>query len=69
VTYDYQCVLVGETWHLTQEQASPPPIFRGGAWTACCIWAEFKRGYEKRKPTCAECIEHVEVFEKKRRVP
>jgi len=55
----YQCVLVGEAWHLTQEQASPPAFLRGGAYTSCTIWAEFKRGYDKRRPTCPTCLRHV----------
>jgi hypothetical protein len=55
---DYQCVLVGDVWHLTQEQASPPPITRGGAYVLCPLscWADFKRGYERRRPTCAQCL-------------
>jgi len=29
----YQCVLLpDDQWHLTQEQASPPPIGAGGAY-------------------------------------
>jgi hypothetical protein len=59
----YQCVRLGDQWHLTQEQASPPPIHRGGAYTSCAKWAEFKLGYEKRRPTCPECVEHVVVWE------
>lgn len=60
----YQCVKLGEAWHLTQEQATPPPILRMGAYTSCAKWAEFKLGYEKRRPTCPECMRHVEVWEK-----
>jgi hypothetical protein len=63
----YQCVKLGPDWCLTQEQASPPPIFRGGAYTSCSKWAEFKFGYEKRRPTCPECVRHVEVWEKKQK--
>lgn len=63
----YQCVKVGELWHLTQEQATPPPKERGGAYTSCSKWAEFKFGYEKRRPTCPECAQHVAVYEKKKR--
>ena len=59
----YQCVLIDGTWHLTQEQAAPPPITSGGAWTACGPWAEFKRGYERRRPTCVACLKQVELFE------
>lgn len=64
---DYQCVKVGELWHLTQEQATPPPITRMGAYTSCAKWAEFKLGYERRRPTCPECMKHVAVYEKKKR--
>lgn len=62
----YQCVMVGETWHLTQEQANPPPILRMESWTSCALWAVFKKGFEKRLPTCAECLRHVEEFERRR---
>lgn len=62
----YQCVKIGELWHLTQEQANPPPILRMGAYTSCAKWAEFKLGYEKRRPTCAECEQHVAAAEKRR---
>ena len=59
-TPDYQCVMDGDnTWHLTQEQASPPPILRGGAYTSCSKWVEFKRGYDRRRPTCPMCLKHV----------
>lgn len=61
----YQCVKIGDGWCLTQEQTSPPPAFRGGAYTSCSKWAEFKFGYEKRRPTCAECLRHVMAHEKK----
>lgn len=54
---DYQCVLIGEAWHMTQEQANPPKINVGGAWTTCSTWAEFKRGFDKRRPTCKICLE------------
>lgn len=57
---DYQCVRVGELWHLTQEQASPPVVHRLGAWTSCCLWGEFRVGYERRRPTCPECLKHTE---------
>lgn len=63
----YQCVLVNEVWHLTQEQASPPLIHRGGAYTSCGFWAEFSRGLDRRRPTCPECIKHAEVFERRKR--
>lgn len=64
---DYQCVKVGDLWHLTQEQAVPPPITRGGAYTSCAKWAEFKLGYERRRPTCPECAEHVATYERNKR--
>jgi hypothetical protein len=64
---DYQCVKLGELWHLTQEQAVPPPITRMAAYTSCAKWAEFKLGYERRRPTCPECMSHVAVYEKKKR--
>jgi len=28
-----------------------------GAWTTCCKWVEFKRGFDKRRPTCKTCLE------------
>jgi len=73
---DYQCVLIGETWHLTQEQAIPPSVLRDGAWTSCAVWANFvkqrsldtfpsrdKRGYNRRRPDCQECLQHVVQWE------
>lgn len=59
----YQCVLLESGWHLTQEQAAPPPIAAGGAWTMCGPWAVFLRGYERRRPTCPKCVEVVERHE------
>jgi len=60
----YQCVLMEDgRWHLTQEQATPPPIHLGGAYTMCGPWAHFKRGYEKRRPTCPKCVQIIEKFE------
>lgn len=60
----YQCVLLAdEQWHLTQEQATPPAISAGGAWTLCGPWAEFKRGFERRRPTCHSCMAAVLVHE------
>ena len=59
----YQCVLVDDYWHLTQEQATPPSITAGGAWTLCGPWAEFKRGFERRRPTCGRCAAAVSVHE------
>lgn len=55
---DYQCVLAPDgAWHLIQEQSNPPPITRGGGQTMCAAgWCEFKRGYERRRPTCAACL-------------
>lgn len=61
----YQCVLVGELWHLTQEQANPPPVLRMESWTSCAIWAVFKRGFERRLPTCPECMGHAAAFAKR----
>lgn len=58
----FQCVLVGDLWHLTQEQANPPPILRVESWTSCAVWAVFKRGFERRQPTCPECLHHATVF-------
>lgn len=63
---DYQCVKAGEDWHLTQEQANPPHIHRGGAWTACTRWVEFRAGFERRRPTCIECLKHVQIDEVRR---
>jgi hypothetical protein len=63
----YQCVLVGEVWHLTQEQANPPNILRGGAYTSCSVWADFKRGYDRRRPSCPECLRHAECDEERPR--
>jgi hypothetical protein len=65
---DYQCVLVGEVWHLTQEQAVPPSVLRDGAWTSCAVWAGFKRGYNRRRPDCPECLRHVMEWEAPRGV-
>lgn len=62
---DYQCVLVDDVWHATQEQASPPPVYRGGAWTICSVWAEFKRGYDRRRPTCSECLRACVAHERR----
>ena len=60
----YQCVLMADDqWHLTQEQATPPLLTAGGAWTTCGSWAEFKRGFEKRRPTCNVCMAAVLVYE------
>lgn len=53
---EYQCAKVDDVWHATQEQASPPAIHLGGAWTICCVWAAFTRGYERRRPTCPVCL-------------
>lgn len=60
----YQCVLLESGWHITQEQATPPPVHLGGAWTVCGPWAAFTRGYEKRRPTCPKCVEVVERHER-----
>lgn len=65
---DYQCVKIGEVWHLTQEQATLPKIFVGGAYTTCAKWASFlPREIVRRRPTCEECVHHVAVYEKKQR--
>ncbi len=62
----YQCVMRDDLWHLTQEQAVPPPIHLGGAYIICdSLWAAFARGYEKRRPTCAKCLEIVRSHEEK----
>ena len=62
----YQCVLLSDDqWHLTQEQASPPPISAGGAYTLCGPWADFRRGFERRRPTCHSCMAAVLVYESK----
>jgi len=61
----YQCVKIAEFWHLTQEQMNPPPILRVGSYTSCARWGEFKVGYEKRIPTCPECMRHVADWEKR----
>lgn len=63
---DFQCVLVGEVWHLTQEQALPPNVLRDGAWTSCAVWATFKRGFNRRRPDCPECLKHVLKWEESR---
>jgi hypothetical protein len=63
----YQCVLTVRGWCLTQEQATPPPVLRMGAYTSCSVWADFKLGYEKRRPTCPECARHVAAYERKQR--
>ena len=60
---DYQCVRLDETWHATQEQAAPPPIGAGGAYTICSAWAGFTRGFERRRPTCAYCLRACEIDE------
>jgi len=60
---DYQCVRLDETWHATQEQAAPPPIGAGGAYTICSAWAAFARGFERRRPTCAYCLRACEIDE------
>lgn len=69
---DYQCVQIGDIWHLTQEQANLPRIFPDGTYTTCSKWADVKPGYGKssyvrRRPTCSECLHHVTVYEKKMR--
>jgi uncharacterized damage-inducible protein DinB len=38
-----------------------------GAYTSCAKWAEFRLGYERRRPTCAECVRHAMAHEKKQR--
>jgi hypothetical protein len=65
VTDGYQCILspTGE-WHLTQEQITPPAPLRGqGCFTSCSKWMQFERGYERRRPTCPECLRHVVDYE------
>lgn len=59
---DYACVLVGEHWHCTQDQANPPVYRRGsndGGWTICGLWGDFIRGFDKRRPTCQTCLKAV----------
>lgn len=63
----YQCVKIGDAWHLTQEQATPPPPARLASYTSCGKWADFKFGYEKRRPTCPECAKHVATWERKQK--
>ena len=61
---DYTCVLDPDgLWHLTQEQAAPPPAHLGGAWTSCVRYVEFKRGYDMRRPTCETCLQIVTQHE------
>lgn len=57
----YQCVLVGDTWHMTQEQAEAPGANSQGAWTTCSIWAAFKRGYNRQLPDCPYCLKHANI--------
>ena len=59
----YQCVLVGDVWHLIQGQSSPPSVRDDGTWTLCVVWANFKRGYNRQLPDCPECLKHVEEYE------
>lgn len=66
---DYQCVLADDVWHATQEQAVAPPLNRGGAYTICAVWTPFKAGYERRRPTCPECLHAVEKDEARRAKP
>lgn len=49
-----------DVWHATQEQAAPPSIHQGGAYTICAVWATFVRGYERRRPTCPTCLRACE---------
>lgn len=60
---EYQCARMDDIWHAMQEQASPPSIHQGGAWTICAVWAPFTRGYERRRPTCATCLRACEKDE------
>ena len=65
---DYQCVLIEDVWHATQERANPPKFQVGtlaGAWTICCKWGQFNRGFEKMRPTCPECLKHCNIDEEK----
>lgn len=64
----YQCVRIVEadgssSWHLTQEQSTPPVALRLGAWTSCTRWGEFRAGFERRRPTCVECTKHADADE------
>lgn len=60
---EYQCARVEDVWHAMQEQAAPPSISQGGAWTICAVWAPFTRGYERRRPTCPVCLRACEKDE------
>lgn len=63
---DYQCVydVSFKLWHLTQRQADPPSKTEPWCWTSCYVVAIPKHGYEKRRPTCEECLGHVTKFER-----
>lgn len=69
---DYHCVLApsGE-WHLTHPQIVPPPLVQGGCFTLCGNggWIDFKRGFERRRPTCTHCVRIVEEYEAKHAKP
>ena len=62
---DYQLIGAGGVWHLTQQQARPPKRDELACHTSCGKWAEMKDGYQRGRPTCPTCLEHVRVFEKK----
>jgi hypothetical protein len=62
----YQCVLVGDTWHLVQSQSDPPSANSQGAWTTCSIWATFKRGYNRQLPDCPFCLKEVHIDQAKK---
>lgn len=59
----YQLIRVGGLWHLTQQQARPPERAQLACYTSCGKWAEMKDGFQKGRPDCPTCVEHVSVFE------
>lgn len=63
---DYQLIRVGSTWHLTQQQARPPARSELACHTSCGRWAEMKDGFERGRPDCTACLEHVAYFEKRK---
>lgn len=64
---DYQLISAGGVWHLTQQQARPPKRDELACHTSCGKWAEMKDGFQRGRPTCPTCLEHVSVFEEKDR--
>lgn len=66
---EYQLIRRGGLWHLTQQQARPPKREELACHTSCGKWAEMKDGFQKGRPDCPTCIEHVRVFEQKEATP